>query len=55
QLSLTGDLDQAASELFNTLRELDKQDIDIIYTEIFPDQGIGKAINDRLNRASSEN
>lgn len=53
QLSLNSDLEEAASQLFKVMRELDKLDIDIILTEEFPDIKIGKAINDRLKRASS--
>ncbi|HTF81834.1 MAG TPA: L-threonylcarbamoyladenylate synthase [Cytophagales bacterium] len=45
-------LDEAANNLFATMRELDNLDIDLILAERFPDQGLGKAINDRLYRAS---
>lgn len=51
-LSREGDLEHAASELFKTMREFDKSDVDVILAEIFPDVGIGKAINDRLERAA---
>jgi L-threonylcarbamoyladenylate synthase len=50
-LSPEGNLHEAAAQLFGALRHLDKLDVDVIITEIFPDEGIGKAINDRLNRA----
>ena len=50
-LSPTGNLAEAASKLFNVLREIDHSDATIILAEIFPDEGIGKAINDRLQRA----
>jgi L-threonylcarbamoyladenylate synthase len=53
-LSPNGSLDEAAQHLFAALRELDKKDLDIILAEPVPDFGIGKAINDRLNRASAE-
>lgn len=52
-LSQTGSLDEAAQHLFATLRELDKRDIDIILAEAVPDIELGKAINDRLNRAAA--
>jgi L-threonylcarbamoyladenylate synthase len=52
-LSDTGDLREAASKLFHTLRELDRSDADLIVAERFPDEGIGMAINDRLGRASA--
>jgi L-threonylcarbamoyladenylate synthase len=52
-LSPKGDLHEAASKLFTTLRELDRSEAEIILAEIFPDDGIGMAINDRLSRANS--
>lgn len=45
-------LDEAAMNLFAGLRWFESQDIDIVITEKVPDKGLGKAINDRLNRAS---
>ena len=51
-LSIKGSLNEAAQHLFAALRALDNSDIDIILTEEFPDEGLGKAINDRLKRAS---
>ncbi len=50
-LSAEGNIAEAANKLFATLRKLDKLNLDIIITEIFPNDGIGVAINDRLNRA----
>lgn len=51
-LSPTGNLNEAARNLFAMLRELDKTDVDIVFAEEVPDVGIGRAINDRLRRAS---
>lgn len=51
-LSAIGSLSEAAQNLFAAMRELDNSDIEIILTEEFPDEGLGKAINDRLKRAS---
>ena len=51
-LSPTADLKEAACNLFAALRKLDKSDVEIILAEIFPNEGLGKAINDRLKRAS---
>jgi L-threonylcarbamoyladenylate synthase len=51
-LSVNGSLNEAAQHLFAAMRALDNSDIEIILTEKFPDEGLGKAINDRLNRAS---
>lgn len=51
-LSSEANLYEAAKNLFAALHELDETDIDVILAEYFPDEGIGKAINDRLHRAS---
>lgn len=53
-LSVTGDLNEAAQQLFSALRALDKLPVKYILAEIMPDYGLGKAINDRLNRAAAE-
>ncbi len=50
-LSPDGSLEKAARELFATMRKIDQMDIDLVLAEDFPDTGIGRAINDRLNRA----
>ena len=52
-LSDTGDLHEAARNLFGMLRQLDKQDIDAVIAEEVPNVGIGRAINDRLRRAAA--
>ena len=52
RLSERGDLCEAAANLFRFLRELDVLDVDLIVAERAPDQGLGAAINDRLERAS---
>ena len=51
-LSPTGELAVAAQNLFSALRTLDKMPIEAILAEFVPDVGVGKAINDRLRRAS---
>ncbi|SOD80333.1 L-threonylcarbamoyladenylate synthase [Spirosoma fluviale] len=51
-LSSTGDLNEAAKNLFAYLRELDTLAIDVIYAEPLPNAGLGWAMNDRLRRAS---
>jgi len=53
-LSPSGNTEEAAQHLFEALRSFDKMDVDIILTELVPDTGLGRAINDRLKRASSE-
>ncbi|MCK8481042.1 L-threonylcarbamoyladenylate synthase [Psychroserpens algicola] len=51
-LSEATDLQEAASKLYDALHQLDKHDLDIIIAERFPDFGLGKSINDRLQRAT---
>ncbi len=50
-LSQSGDLVQAAANLFSALHRLDICNLDIIYAEPVPDYGIGMAIMDRLIKA----
>jgi L-threonylcarbamoyladenylate synthase len=51
-LSLTGDMREAAHNLFAYLRELDTLPVTRILAERAPMRGLGLAINDRLQRAS---
>jgi len=51
-LSESSDLHEAAKNLFSHLRKLDDSDVDLIITEKVPNEGLGKAINDRLQRAA---
>ncbi|MBI1193218.1 MAG: threonylcarbamoyl-AMP synthase [Bacteroidetes bacterium] len=51
-LSASADPEEAARNLFRMLRELDAQPLDYILAERLPDQGLGLAINDRLERAA---
>lgn len=53
-LSPNGDFGEAARNIFKTLRYFDRDDIDIILAELLPEEGLGRAINDRLRRAASE-
>lgn len=50
-LSEKGNLQEAAANLFKLMRYIDEADYEIIIAEYVPDEGIGKAINDRLERA----
>ena len=50
-LSKKGSIDEAATRLFTGLREMDALNLQLIVSEYVPDTGLGKAINDRLNRA----
>jgi L-threonylcarbamoyladenylate synthase len=36
------------------MHQLDKENLDLIIAEKFPDKGLGKSINDRLKRAAEE-
>jgi len=51
-LSPTGDLREAAANLFAALRRLDAAGLDLIVAETFPEVGLGRALNDRLRRAA---
>jgi L-threonylcarbamoyladenylate synthase len=51
-LSPNSNLHEAANKLFASLRLLDLSDVDVIVAELVPDEGLGRAINDRLKRAS---
>jgi len=51
-LSALADLDEAAKNLYAALHRLDSQNLDVIIAERFPDTGLGKTINDKLERAS---
>lgn len=54
RLSPKGDLVEAARNLFDALHELDELPVGQILSERFPEQGLGKAIQDRLYRASQK-
>jgi L-threonylcarbamoyladenylate synthase len=51
-LSETKDLNEAAINLFKFLRLADQSYADVVICEKMPDKGLGRAINDRLQRAS---
>jgi L-threonylcarbamoyladenylate synthase len=52
-LSPSGDLREAAANLFAALHRLDTLGLDLILADTVPDEGLGAAINDRLCRASA--
>ncbi len=52
-LSTSGDLVEAASNLFSHLHRLDAMGADRIAVSPIPDHGLGRAINDRLRRAAA--
>ena len=51
-LSENGDLREAAANLFSALRRMDHLGLDFIIAEPVPEVGLGRAIMDRLRRAS---
>jgi L-threonylcarbamoyladenylate synthase len=52
-LSRSGDLTEAAANLFSSLRALDRPDVTGIAVMPVPELGLGVAINDRLRRAAA--
>jgi L-threonylcarbamoyladenylate synthase len=53
-LSPTGDINEAARNLFSAMRKLDEMQLKQIFAEIFPEEGLGRAINERLRKASAK-
>ncbi len=53
-LSETGDLQEAAANFFSALRALDETGAERIAVMPIPFEGLGEAINDRLQRAAAE-
>lgn len=51
-LSSNGTMRDAAAQLFALLHELDARKFSVLVAEKCPDEGLGRAINDRLYRAS---
>ena len=51
-LSTKGNLAEATANLYAALHKLDDLDLDIIIAERLPETGLGKSINDRLERAA---
>ena len=52
-LSPSGDLDEAAANLYDRLHELDWSGFQAIAVMAIPEEGLGLAINDRLRRAAA--
>jgi L-threonylcarbamoyladenylate synthase len=53
-LSESGDLIEAGRNLYAAMHRLDHRNLDLILAERLPDQGIGIAINDKLERATKK-
>lgn len=52
-LSPTSNPTEAAKNLFAYLRQLDQMPVSRIYAQLLPNEGLGRAVNDRLKRASA--
>ena len=53
-LSENGDLVEAAKNLYESLHQLDKMNLDVIIAQKMPEVGLGVSINDRLERATKK-
>lgn len=53
-LSPAKDYAEAAYHLFSMMRDLDEAPVDVILAELLPEEGLGRAINDRLRRAAAD-
>lgn len=53
-LSKSGDLNEAAKNLYAAMHRLDQNNLDLIIAERLPDRGLGKTINDKLVRATKK-
>ncbi|SEB52160.1 translation factor SUA5 [Tenacibaculum sp. MAR_2009_124] len=53
-LSREGNLNEAGKKLYAAMHRLDSKDFDIILAERLPNVGIGKTINDKLERATKK-
>ncbi|MBP5188481.1 MAG: threonylcarbamoyl-AMP synthase [Fibrobacterales bacterium] len=52
-LSPAGDPAEAARNLYRMMRELDAVGARVIVADLLPDEGLGRAVNDRLRRAAA--
>ena len=53
-LSVTGTPSEMAESLYAALHHLDKQALDYLIIERFENSGLGRTLNDKINRASKE-
>jgi L-threonylcarbamoyladenylate synthase len=53
-LSQTGNLEEAAKNLYAAMHRLDHQNLDLIIAQKMPAVGMGLAINDKLERAATK-
>lgn len=53
-LSKSGDLNEAARNLYAAMLRLDQNNLDVIIAERLPEFGLGKTMNDKLERATKK-
>lgn len=53
-LSKSGDFTEAAKNLYAAMHRLDQKKLDVILAERLPNKGLGKTINDKLERATKK-
>ena len=53
-LSMSGDVTEAAHNLYAAMHRLDKLDLDVIIAQRLPALGLGTTLNDKLERASKK-
>jgi len=46
------ELETVATALYDTLRKFNLKQVDIIFSEVFPNEGVGNAIMNRLQKAA---
>ena len=51
-LSLGNTLEEVGCNLFHALRQMDKMNIDVVYSEEFSTYGVGQAIMNRLLKSA---
>ncbi|MBA4197239.1 MAG: threonylcarbamoyl-AMP synthase [Chitinophaga sp.] len=54
-LSLSGNINEAARNLYRYLIELDRLQLSVIIAERLPDKGLGTTLNERLEKAAAKN
>ena len=46
------ELETVAAALYDTLRRFNLEKVDVIFSEVFPNEGVGNAIMNRLQKAA---
>ena len=53
-LAPSGTFEEAASNMYDFLHQMENEDVELIIVERLPDQGLGRTLNDRFERASAK-